>query len=88
MIRTKDVLVVLALAWFFRKKTETSVSLKQTCIYPDGSTVMVPLGDACPVGSVLLTESPPYVPPIGDGEFMPQVRGYLGGCGCENCEGC
>jgi hypothetical protein len=101
MIRPKDIVVLAALAWWLlRDREETSVSLTQTCVFPDGSTVHVPLGSSCPGASVLLTGENV----IGDSEQwwsgqLPdarkspyagmEVQGYGCSCGgrCAECNG-
>lgn len=48
----RDQLIVLAiLAWLLWPKRSTSVNLFQTCVWSDGTTIDVPLGDACPLNS-------------------------------------
>lgn len=35
------------LIWYWQRG-RADVSLKQTCVFPDGTEVLVPLGDPCP----------------------------------------
>ena len=46
----KGTIAVLALLflWLWRPSGSSQVGLKQECTFPDGSSVLVPLGDACP----------------------------------------
>jgi len=51
MIRAKDIVVLGVLFWWLLKdREETSVSLTQSCVGPDGDVIQVPLGDPCPPG--------------------------------------
>lgn len=78
MIRTKDVVVLVAMAWLLLRDSESStVSLTQTCVDAEGNRVTVPLGD-CPEG---------YTLEIINNQ-SPSSEG-LGGCGCgERCGDC
>ena len=40
--------IALLLLLFWKPSGASSVSLTQTCTYPDGTSVQVPLGQACP----------------------------------------
>jgi len=42
--------IILALI-FWKRETSVDVGLKQTCVYPDGATIQVALGDECPYDS-------------------------------------
>lgn len=90
MIRAKDVVVLVGLAWWLlRDREEVSVGLTQTCVYPDGYTEQVPLE----------VSECPYSPEHGVGEFdygnaysvePLETNSGLGGvcgsgCACANC---
>src|SRR5262245_14254620 len=54
-MRARDVIVLVALAWWMlRDREETQVGLTETCIGPGGDRLRVPLGD-CPPGYTLET---------------------------------
>lgn len=60
-MRAKDVVVLgLMLWWLLHDREETSVNLSQTCVFNDGSVMLVPLGAECPNGSVLETQGNVY----------------------------
>ncbi len=44
----KGVLIVAFLILWFWQRGHGDVTLKETCTFPDGSSVLVPLGRPCP----------------------------------------
>ena len=48
-MKNRDALIAaIILAILFWPRRSTDVNLYQSCVYPDGYSELVPLGDACP----------------------------------------
>lgn len=41
------ILAIFGLVWWWQRG-RADVTLKYTCVFPDGAEVLVPLGDPCP----------------------------------------
>ena len=74
--------LALLLLWYWQKG-RGDVTLKQTCVFPDGVDVLVPLGSACPYDaahggqSIIRTDGIPAKRcfyPTGDSIDVPEAQ--------------
>lgn len=64
--------------WLAWRREETGVNLLQRCCMPDGTVVMVPLGEPCPVGGVLCEDVPGWTGDAGGATTVAGGSDYPG----------